>query len=473
MPVTPRGERQPDPELLRRLQEHVGADYTVESEFAGGGMSRVFLALERALNRRVVIKVLPPSLAASVSVERFRREIMLSVKLQHPHIVPILTAGDLGDLPYFVMPFIDGESLRPRIQRGPLSVRETVSIMRDVARALSFAHRLGIVHRDIKPDNILLSAGSAVVTDFGVAKAILDSRNPTQIQPGATITAIGVSLGTPQYMAPEQAAADPSTDHRADLYALGIVGYEMLAGVPPFHGRGPQELLTAQMSETPQSLTSRRYDVPVALAQLIMQCLEKNPADRPKTAADMVRVLESSEAVSGEFSPPAADVRRARRNRLAIGGAALVIVAALGGWYMNRGKPGAVASAPSAPVVEVRALESIATQPGDTNLARAITTDLAGALGNVNGLQVRVTSPTGFATPRAVGTAQPMLLSGMVQRSGTRLRVNLRLSVLTSDSTLWTDRFEGSTSDLLALEDRIASATISAIQKQLSSATPP
>ena len=227
-PITPRGEAARDPELQKRLQDHLGAAYTVENEMGGGGMSRVFLAIDHALNRKIVVKVLPQSLAATVSVDRFRREIMLAAKLQHPHIVPVLAAGELGELPYFVMPFIEGESLRLRIQRGPLSVRETVGIMRDVARALSFAHRIDIVHRDIKPDNILLSAGSAVVTDFGVAKALTESRNAQVVGGGgSTMTAAGVSLGTPQYMAPEQAAADPKTDHRADIYALGIVGYEM------------------------------------------------------------------------------------------------------------------------------------------------------------------------------------------------------------------------------------------------------
>src|SRR3954469_8373288 len=295
-PITPRGEAARDPELLKRLQDHLGAAYTVENEMGGGGMSRVFLTLDHSLNRKVVVKVLPQSLAATVSVDRFRREIMLAAKLQHPQIVPVLAAGELGELPYFVMPFIEGESLRVRIQRGPLSVRETVGIMRDIARALSFAHRTGIVHRDIKPDNVLLSAGSAVVTDFGVAKAIADARNPNGVVAGSTITSVGVSLGTPQYMAPEQAAADPNTDFRADLYALGVVAYEMLAGVPPFPGRSPHKLLRAQRTEPPQPLSSRRYDVPVTLSQLIMSCLEKSPDRRPRSAADMVRVLESSEA---------------------------------------------------------------------------------------------------------------------------------------------------------------------------------
>jgi eukaryotic-like serine/threonine-protein kinase len=463
MPVTPRGERQPDPELLRRLQEQIAPAYTVESELGGGGMSRVFLAQDHSLNRRVVIKVLPPSLAATVSVDRFHREIMLSAKLQHPHIVPVLAAGELGELPYFVMPFIEGESLRPRIQRGPLSVRETVSIMRDVARALSFAHRLGIVHRDIKPDNVLLSTGSAVVTDFGVAKAIIDSRNPNSIKEGATITAIGVSLGTPQYMAPEQAAADPTADHRADIYALGIVGYEMLAGVPPFHGRSPHELLRAQLTEAPQPLTSRRYDVPVALAQLIMQRLEKNPANRPKTAADVVRVLESSDAVSGEFAAPPSDGKRTARHRV-LGLVALVLLLGGGGWWYSAksSSPATAAATVSASTVQLATLEMIGAQPSDTTYTKALTTDLTAAITNADGLHIvaGVLPPTGPNSPS-------MQLSGTVQRSGERLRVNLRLSSLKNDSTLWTGRFDGKTTDLLTLEDEIAAGAIAGIRQQI------
>ena len=251
------------PDLLSRLPAALGAGYTIERELGGGGMSRVFLAVDHGLWRRVVIKVLLPELAASLSVERFRREVLLSAGLQHPNIVPVLTAGDADGLPYFIMPFVDGASLHERMVRGPLSVRETVNIARDVARALAFAHGRGIVHRDVKPGNILLCAGAAFVTDFGVAKALslahrdatsgadADSRRPRTRHTLGELTAAGTSIGTPAYMAPEQAAADPQVDHRADLYALGVVMFEMLAGSLPFHGRTPQALLTAQLSELP------------------------------------------------------------------------------------------------------------------------------------------------------------------------------------------------------------------------------
>jgi eukaryotic-like serine/threonine-protein kinase len=460
MPVTPRGERELDPELLRRLQEHVASTYTVESELGGGGMSRVFVAHERGLDRRVVIKVLPPSLAATVSADRFRREIMVSARLQHPQIVPVLTSGELDGLPYFVMPFIEGESLRGRIQRGPLSVREAVSIMRDVARALSFAHRFGVVHRDIKPDNILLSQGSAVVTDFGVAKAILEARTSEQVARGATITAVGVSLGTPQYMAPEQAAADPTADHRADLYALGIVGYEMLAGVPPFHGRAPTELLRAQLTETPPPLTARRYDIPVVLAQLISQCLEKNPSDRPKSAAEVIRVLERPEAVSGGFDAATRAERRVSpRMVMAICVALIVIVIAA---VLLSNRAGAPVRASHRVTIDMVSFEAGGAQV-DSGLPHDVFADLAGALRTVNGLAV-VENSTG---PESAAAGTAFLLRGALQRSGGRVRVNLRLTPVNADSTIWSGRFEGKETDILALEDQIATATIDGVKKRI------
>src|SRR4051812_34227963 len=292
--------------LEQKLQEHLGTAFTIQSELGGGGMSRVFVAEDMALGRRVVVKVLNPALAATVSVARFQREIMVVARLNHPNIVPILSAGEIDGLPYFIMPYIEGESLRGRIVRGPLSLRETVGILKDVTRALAYAHSGGIVHRDIKPDNILLAGSAAVVTDFGVAKAVSAARQRgvTYPQAGQTITGVGISMGTPQYMAPEQAAADPSADHRVDIYALGIVAYEALVGSPPFHGRTPQALLAAQLTELPAPLAARRYDVPVALADLIMKCLEKDPADRPRSATEVLHVLDSAEAVAGPIAAP-------------------------------------------------------------------------------------------------------------------------------------------------------------------------
>ena len=297
-------------DFLADLQAHFADRYTIERELGGGGMSRVVLARDPKLDRRVVIKLLPPSVTATLSAERFKREIMLAAGLQHPNIVPVLSAGDFGPLPYFIMPFIEGESLRARMRRGPVSVRECVTILKDVTRALAFAHGRGIIHRDIKPDNVLLAAGAAVVTDFGVAKAISASRQSGFQAAAGTMTGVGTSLGTPAYMAPEQAAADPATDHRADLYALGIVAYEMLTGAPPFHGRTPQALLAAQLSEKPAPLTSRRYDVSMPLSTLIMQCLEKEPAKRPKTANDVLRALARVPGVRVASQTTAAAVRQ-------------------------------------------------------------------------------------------------------------------------------------------------------------------
>ena len=263
-----------------QLEKSISGQYTIERELGGGGMSRTYVAIERTLNRKVVIKVLAPELLAGVSVERFNREVLLAARLQHPHIVPVLGAGDADGLPWFSMPFVEGESVRVRLSHGPLGIGEVISILRDVARALAFAHANGVVHRDIKPDNVLLAAGSATVTDFGIAKAISASRTAT---PGGTLTVAGTSIGTPTYMAPEQAAGDPDTDHRADFYSFGVLAYELLSGQPPFHGLPPAKMLAAQLSERPRDIRELRPEVPPALARA-GDALPREVAGRPAAA---------------------------------------------------------------------------------------------------------------------------------------------------------------------------------------------
>lgn len=279
--------------LREDLEEALGSAYTIERELGGGGMSRVFVAEERSLGRRVVVKVLPPEIAAGVNVDRFRREIQMSARLQHPHIVPVLSSGEMQGIPFYTMPFVEGESVRARLQRsGALAITEIIGILRDVAKALAYAHEHGIVHRDIKPDNVLLSGGSATVADFGIAKAIAAARSGGEGE-HLTLTQMGSSIGTPAYMAPEQAAADPATNHRADIYAFGCMAYEMLAGRPPFVAKTPQRLLAAQMGETPEPIVGLRLDTPAPLAELVMRCLEKDADNRPQHASNLVVVLET------------------------------------------------------------------------------------------------------------------------------------------------------------------------------------
>ena len=295
-PAVPGG---PVHDLLRdRLQTSLGATYSLDRELGGGGMSRVFLAREPALGRDVVVKLLHPDLMGGVNVERFKREIQLAAQLQHPHVVPVLSAGEMDGVPYLTMPYVAGRSLRERLAERPmLPIAEATDILRDVARALAYAHGRGVVHRDIKPDNVLLAEGSATVTDFGVAKAVSAARaERSQV----TLTSVGTSIGTPAYMAPEQAAGDPDTDHRADLYAWGVMAYEVLAGRLPFTERSPRQLLAAHMSRAPEPLTDHRPDCPSALARLVMRCLAKSPDARPASAAELLRILAEVGTPSGE-----------------------------------------------------------------------------------------------------------------------------------------------------------------------------
>ncbi|HEX7025182.1 MAG TPA: serine/threonine-protein kinase, partial [Gemmatimonadales bacterium] len=286
-------------DLEAQLASSLGSLYRIERELGGGGMSRVFLAEEIGLSRRVVLKILPPELGAVISPERFQREVRLAASLQHPHIVPLLAAGAAGNILYYTMPFVEGESLRARLSReSELPVADAVRLLREVADALAYAHRQGLVHRDIKPDNILLSHGHAVVTDFGIARAVSEAG-------GTTLTATGMAIGTPAYMSPEQATGEAHIDQRADIYSLGALAYEMLAGEPPFRGSTAQALIAAQLTRTPTALTESRPAVPAGLAAVIHRCLEKRPADRFQTAEELMAALEPAATVTPAGATPA------------------------------------------------------------------------------------------------------------------------------------------------------------------------
>jgi tetratricopeptide (TPR) repeat protein/tRNA A-37 threonylcarbamoyl transferase component Bud32 len=317
-------------DLRSALEATLGSAYSLDRELGGGGMSRVFVADERRLNRKVVIKVLTPELAAGVSGDRFEREIQLAASLQQANIVPILAAGEIGDdgtrLPFYTMPYVEGESLRARlVSSGALPIASVIGILRDVAKALAYAHERGVVHRDIKPDNVLLSGGTAVVTDFGIAKAISAART---VNEGATLTQLGTSIGTPAYMSPEQAAGDPNVDHRADIYSLGCMAYELLTGQSPFQGRTPARMLAAHMTEAPRAVGELRPDTPAGLEQLVMRCLEKDPASRPQSGRDIAQSLDALTSTSMSAMPAGMlSAPGSLSKTLAAYGAALFIVA--------------------------------------------------------------------------------------------------------------------------------------------------
>ncbi|HMA38873.1 MAG TPA: protein kinase [Gemmatimonadales bacterium] len=307
-----------------RLTTALAGRYTIEREVGSGGMATVYSALDLRHHRRVAVKVLRPELAAALGPVRFLREIEIAAQLSHPHILPLHDSGEADGLLFFVMPFVEGESLRDRIRRdGPLSIPDAVRVLRDVADALAYAHDHGVVHRDIKPDNVMLAGRHAAVTDFGIAKALTDAAGSTQV------TTVGISIGTPAYMAPEQCAAEPTVDHRADIYSLGVLAYEMLTGRTPFTGSSAQAILAAHLVDQPPPLQQVREDVPGPLAELVMRCLEKKPSDRWQSAGDLLARLEAP-AISGEM--PAASSPRRRWRTLAIVGVAAILA---GAWIVS------------------------------------------------------------------------------------------------------------------------------------------
>jgi len=484
-------------DLTLRLQRAVGDAFRIERELGGGGMSRVFLAQDPALDRTVVIKVLDLEGAVGASVERFRREIRVVAGLQHPHIVPILTAGGDATLLWYAMPFISGESLRARLVReGALPLADAVLLAREVLDALSAAHAQGIVHRDIKPENILLQGRHAVVADFGVAKALAEAGVG-----GGGLTTVGMALGTPTYMAPEQAMAEPTTNHRADLYAVGAVFYEMLVGAPPYSG-GVQAVIAAHLTAPVPRVEERRADVPPMVAQLIARLLAKQPAERPQTALEALTTLESvstpgggsvafsgahaaatvmmaatpaaTPAVTPPVSAPPTRGARGRGIRLALGGLVALMVAAGAWWTVGReARPAATARfAEGAEVIAVMPLAST----GDSALARlgrdlvvTVSTNLdgVGTLRLVDAMSVLQRAgalpqpiPLEAARTLAADLGASSVLHGSLIPEGTVVRVDLALYPVQGGEPLARTTVRLPAGEVSALTDSISVAVL-------------
>lgn len=447
---------------LRPLLDHLADRYDVERELGGGGMSRVFLATERALARRVVIKVLAPELGQRVNLERFQQEIATSATLQHPQIVPVYHAGSDDGLRYYVMPYIAGESLRQRLQREQrLPPRDVVHLVTPLARALAYAHRQGVVHRDVKPENILLSEGEPMLADFGIAKIVREGTTATGL------TSAGMSIGTVTYMPPEQVAADPNIDGRADVYSLAAVAYELLTGAPPFTG-SPQQVMAAHLAKAPADLAASLPTSHGALAAAIMAGLAKEPADRPdaeRFAALLDAAGRSTHPTAAVASPPAPG--HGRRTLLLAGGVALTAAVAFLGWRALGTRPAFAAT----PAIAVLSFEMIGPKD-DAYLSAGVTDELTTGLAQVQGVRVlsRATvrayadsqfTPTDYAAKAGVRA----LVEGSVQRAGEQLRVNARLVDTRDGSAIWSERYERAIGDVFRTQQEISTAVAGALTR--------
>src|SRR5438132_10037117 len=317
-------------DLLARLQAALSDRYTIERELGRGGMATVYLAHDRKHHRQVAIKVLNPELAGALGPERFLREIEIAARLNHPHILALIDSGEADGFLYYVMPYVEGESLRERLKReGQLPLEEALRIAREVASALSHAHSHDVVHRDIKPENILISGGEAVVADFGIGRAITAAARDT-------LTGTGIAIGTPGYMSPEQATGGARLDGRSDIYSLACVLYEMLAGDPPFVASSAHAIAARQSMDPVPRLRTVREPVPAAVEQVIGQALAKVPADRFATAAAFAEALQA--AVTTAASAAAAHRAPARRV-VAVVAVGVALVGAFGVWRWRHGRP--------------------------------------------------------------------------------------------------------------------------------------
>jgi serine/threonine-protein kinase len=444
--------------VLEQVVKAFGERYRVERELGRGGMATVYLAHDSRHDRRIALKVLLPELALALGADRFKREIRLAAHLQHPHILTVLDSGEVDAggtlLFYYTMPFVEGESLRDRLDReGPLPAGDALRLTREVADALDHAHRHGIIHRDVKPANILIADGHALLADFGIAKAVADA--------GSRLTSTGLSLGTPAYMSPEQATADPKVDARTDIYSLGCVLYEMLAGEPPFTGPSPQAIIAKRFASAPLPLRAVRSQLPASLDVAIGKALALAPSDRFATAADFAAALTLDQRPRSRSG--------GRWPLIAAGAVALAAAAiALRPWNRDAAVP---------PALSTIAVLPFATMGGDTAdawFAEGMADELTTALAKVPGVRVAARSSVARyrgtdQQPSEIGEALGVgaVLDGTVRRAAGRLRVSVELTSAADGLVLWNDRFDREATDIFAVQDEIASAVTSALRGRL------
>lgn len=487
------------PRVEAALRSALAGRYDVERELARGGMATVYLARDRRHGRPVALKVFDPALGAAMSAERFLHEIRVTAGLTHPHILPLHDSGEAAGFLYYVMPYVDGETLRDRLAYGPALAPDAVlRLVREVASALAYAHRHGVVHRDIKPANILLEDGHAVVADFGIARAVRRAQEPQASNTAVryaggyaedgggagTLTDAGTSPGTPAYMAPEQAVGGAASDHRADLYALGVVAYEALAGAHPFGAREPQALAAAHRTEAPAPLAGRRPGVPPALAELVMRALEKDPAARPQSAAEIVAALDvvRPNALIVDTEIPR---RRPTWKSAGLVGAVVALLAAGGAlaFGARSGRHEALATRagasdtrgpPAIRTVAVLPFVNIGGTATDDYFSDGLTDELAHALARLPGLRLagRTSSYTfkGKAVAaQEIGRALDVgaLVGGTVQRAGDRLRVTTQLVSTIDGKVLWDSVYESRSSDVFSVQDEFTRAIVAALAPSL------
>jgi serine/threonine-protein kinase len=446
------------------LVEALRDRYAIERELGRGGMATVYLARDLKHDRLVAVKVLRPELGAVLGAERFLREIQLTARLQHPHILPLLDSGEAGGLLYYVMPYVEGESLRDRLQHeGQLPLEDALRLTGEVAEALDYAHGQGIIHRDIKPENILISRGHALVADFGIALAVK--------QAGAgRLTETGLSLGTPAYMSPEQASAEPRLDGRADQYSLACVVYEMLAGEPPYTGPTAQAIVAKRMGEPAPHLSIVR-EVPPALERAVTRALSRAPADRFGCVRGFSEALaKAPAALEGSERP--------RGHVFAWAGAAASVLAVIAvGWGVGRHNPragDALLGLSSPRSVAVLPFHSLSADSSDGYFAAGISEDVSSQLARLSGLRVVAhTSARAVAMrttdSREIGTALGVaaLLEGSIRRAGDQIRVTARLVDARTGAQLWAEDYDRTLRDVLGIQREIAEHIAAALNATL------